>query len=40
MREAGGVVSDLDGGEDWLRGGHVVAAGPALHALLRPRLAH
>jgi myo-inositol-1(or 4)-monophosphatase len=39
VREAGGVVTDLDGGEDWLRGGHVVAAGPGLHALLRARLA-
>jgi hypothetical protein len=32
-------VTDLDGGEDWLRGGHVVAAGQGLHALLRARLA-
>jgi myo-inositol-1(or 4)-monophosphatase len=40
VREAGGRVTDLDGGEDWLRGGHLLAAGPALHALLRPRLVH
>lgn len=38
VREAGGRVSDLDGGEDWLRAGHLVAGGPAVHALLRPRL--
>jgi myo-inositol-1(or 4)-monophosphatase len=40
VREAGGLVTDLDGGEDWLRGGHILAAGPAVHALLRPRLVH
>jgi myo-inositol-1(or 4)-monophosphatase len=40
VREAGGIVTDLDGGADWLRGGHVVAAGPGLHAALRGRLAH
>lgn len=39
VREAGGVVSDLDGGEDWLRGGHLVAAGPGLVEHLRTRLA-
>lgn len=31
VREAGGVVTDAAGGDDWLRGGHIVAAGPALH---------
>lgn len=40
VREAGGLVTDLDGGERWLRGGHILAAGAALHALLRPRLVH
>jgi len=40
VREAGGLVTDLDGGEDWLRGGHIVAAGPALHPGLRRRLVH
>lgn len=40
VREAGGLVSDLDGGEAWLRSGHVVAAGPTLHRILRPRLTH
>jgi myo-inositol-1(or 4)-monophosphatase len=40
VREAGGVVTDADGGEDWLRGGHIVAAGPALQPLIRARVAH
>lgn len=40
VREAGGIVSDLEGGEDWLRGGHILAGPPALHALLGPRLLH
>lgn len=40
VREAGGIVSDLDGGEDWLRGGHILATGPRLHAALRARLEH
>ena len=34
VREAGGVVTDVDGGEDWLAAGHLVAAGPALHPQL------
>jgi len=38
VREAGGIVTDLHAGEDWLRGGHIVASGPALHPLLRSRL--
>ena len=40
VREAGGLVTDLDGGEHWLRGGHILAAGPGLHGVLRPRLVH
>ena len=40
VREAGGVVTDADGGEEWLRGGHVVASGPALHPLIRERIQH
>jgi len=40
VREAGGVVSDADGGEDWLRGGHIVASGPALHEAIRDRVRH
>ncbi|HYC78741.1 MAG TPA: inositol monophosphatase family protein, partial [Planctomycetota bacterium] len=31
-REAGCVVSDFDGGENWLFGGRIAAANPALHA--------
>ncbi len=38
VREAGGLVTDLHGGEEWLRGGHIVACGPALHPQLRSRL--
>jgi myo-inositol-1(or 4)-monophosphatase len=40
VREAGGLVTDLAGGEDWLRGGHILAAPAALHAELGPRLVH
>lgn len=40
VREAGGLVTDADGGEDWLRGGHVVAAPPALHEAIRERIVH
>ena len=40
VREAGGIVCDVDGGEDWLRGGHIVAAGPGLVGALRKRLVH
>jgi myo-inositol-1(or 4)-monophosphatase len=40
VREAGGEVSDLDGGEDWLRGGHLVAAGPGLVGALRDAVDH
>ncbi|MCZ6596011.1 MAG: inositol monophosphatase family protein [Planctomycetota bacterium] len=40
VREAGGVVTDADGGEDWLRGGHIVAAGEAVHRLLVGRIQH
>jgi len=40
VREAGGVVSDMRGGADWLHG-RTVAAGPApVHALMLERLAH
>ncbi|MAF65672.1 MAG: inositol monophosphatase [Planctomycetes bacterium] len=40
VREAGGVVTDADGGEDWLRGGHLVAAGRALQPQIRARVEH
>ena len=38
VREAGGLVSDAHAGEDWLRGGSIVAAGPALQPQLRARI--
>jgi myo-inositol-1(or 4)-monophosphatase len=38
VREAGGIVTDFQGGEDWLRGGRIVAGGPQLHPVLRARL--
>lgn len=38
--EAGGVVTDPDGGQEWLRGGDIVAAGPGLHPLLLERVLH
>ena len=31
MREAGGVVTDLDGGEGSYASGNVVAGGPGVH---------
>jgi myo-inositol-1(or 4)-monophosphatase len=40
VREAGGVVTDADGGEDWLFGGHIVAAGPGLAEAIRARVRH
>lgn len=32
IREAGGIVTDLDGGEDFFRGGNLIAGSPAVHA--------
>lgn len=40
VREAGGIVTDCDGGDDWLRAGHIVAAGPGLHEQIRARIVH
>lgn len=40
VREAGGIVRDADGGEDWLRGGSLVAAGPALFETIRSQVRH
>ena len=40
VREAGGRVSDADGGENWLRGGHLVAAGAGLFESIRERVRH
>lgn len=38
VREAGGQVSDFGGGENWLRGGSLIAANPRLHRALSPYL--
>jgi len=38
VREAGGLVTDAAGGDDWLRGGHIVAANPRLHPAIRARV--
>lgn len=38
VREAGGIVTDAQGNDDWLRGGSIVAAGPALHEAIRERV--
>ena len=38
VREAGGIVTDAHGKDDWLRGGSIVASGPALHAAIRERV--
>ena len=36
IREAGGLIGDLDGGESWLQTGNVVAANPKIfHAMLQ-----
>jgi myo-inositol-1(or 4)-monophosphatase len=39
VREAGGAVSDLDGGERFFEGGNILAGGPAVHAGLRGAVA-
>ncbi len=38
IRAAGGTVSDPEGGDDWLFGGHLVASNGLLHKDLRDRL--
>jgi myo-inositol-1(or 4)-monophosphatase len=40
VREAGGIVTDCDGGDDWLRAGHLVAANATLQPLIRARIVH
>lgn len=35
VKEAGGVITDLDGGENWLRSGNVLAGSVAVHRDLR-----
>ena len=38
VREAGGRVTDFEGGEDWLLGGNVVATNGRLHEAVRRRV--
>ncbi len=38
VREAGGIVRDVSGGEDWLRGKNVVASGAGIFEELRARV--
>jgi len=38
VREAGGRVTDGRGGEEWLRGGSLVAAGEGIHAAMLERV--
>ena len=38
VEEAGGLVTDVDGGETWLDGRSILAAGPRVHGLLQERL--
>ncbi len=40
VREAGGVVTDAAGADDWLRAGHIVATGPGIHRAVLERLQH
>ncbi len=39
VREAGGIVSDLDGGQDMLQSGAIVCGNEAIHAALKKRIA-
>lgn len=39
IREAGGLVSDFSGGEDWYASGNIVAASPRIFKLLLQQLA-
>ncbi|HYN22092.1 MAG TPA: inositol monophosphatase family protein [Thermoanaerobaculia bacterium] len=39
IREAGGVVSDLDGGEQFFQGGNIVAGNPPVHLELQAAVA-
>ena len=38
VREAGGLVSDPSGGQEWLQSGAIVAAGEGPHGMIRGRL--
>jgi len=39
IREAGGTVTDLDGGGRFFQGGNILAGGPSLHAALQAAVA-
>lgn len=39
IQEAGGIVTDLEGGRKYLETGHVLAAGPKLHVLMKETIA-
>lgn len=39
VEEAGGIVTDLDGGRRWLEGGNVLAGGAKVHGALREAVA-
>lgn len=39
IKEAGGVVTDLDGGDRYFQSGNILAGGPALHRELREAVA-
>ena len=38
VREAGGIVTDSQGGEQWLRRGDVVASGPGIHSAIQSQV--
>ncbi len=40
IREAGGTVSDLDGGGRFFQGGNILAGAPTVHAELREAVSH
>lgn len=40
IREAGGVVTDLDGGHDYFRSGNILAGGPSVHRELLATVSH
>jgi myo-inositol-1(or 4)-monophosphatase len=40
IREAGGTVSDLDGGGRFFQGGNILAGAPTVHAALREAVSH
>ncbi|MCC5914439.1 MAG: inositol monophosphatase [Balneolaceae bacterium] len=38
VREAGGLVSDWEGGDDWLFGERLIAGNPSIHKMLKERI--